>query len=885
MKITDMTKRAILDALGAQDWAAFEPVRDLLPLRAALQELERAHGVSEAHQLATERIRERGALLRHPDVHRVEITSQSLSPSGRYLAVGDFGGDDYEDGATLQIWEVATGRCVNVIDGIVGGIGWPGYGGTIEWSADETRLAVEYRASNVGVWDPFSAGTEPMATVRLTYNGRPDPFALSPDGLRAYVMDEDSETYGSIVEFSSLETTTVPAMDDEDYDQDEDQDEDEEGFVLERPVWSRDGKRLYGSLHDGRVCSIDVASGEVTWIVQGDKNRWWPSAVWSRDETLLAYHRDGALVIADAATGQEVATGPGYFDEPFQTVYLSWGTRLAVVVPTGRKVERPRVGIVDRTGRHRYDLDVAVRAPRGDLEVEAWAWAPDGDRAACLTADDRIEVWSLNDERAERLRTLNAPKKATGLHWGADDVLVAMGPTVLRFLRADTGEVIGDFTLLRQPVAPRPLLLDGGDLGEKIRRGPNPTFALDKDTWAVAFPEGIAIAPPEREGDLAAALTWAVDRHYAWPVHWGRLDVFPDAPTTAERVDGPLRVDLQPFRGRAARAPEAEEWPPPGPATVDDLFRSFLEAVVEYGVDELPWPGEALHEAALIRARRGEPDGVRALVEASPEGRRPFMAAEAAMVLTAAGLPDAARSLFAAYETACDGQWGEPVWYATMWGSQARAGAAVGGAYAAQGDRERADRWFARAREILREQNGEWEHRLPVVWALLECGRQDEARALLDEGTGDPGDRAGVPFVGYALRKGRADLAERILRDAEEWFGEWTVVDLLRQYGQTELLHEWAERNGLAVTEPREPVDEDLARRYAEIVQVPPARRQGPTVDLLLQAAEQGQLSAVLDLLPKVPMPSYGGISSHDRPYAAFSALRIVTTGIDHEIW
>ncbi|WP_067821825.1 WD40 repeat domain-containing protein [Actinomadura kijaniata] len=868
MKITELTERAVLDALDAQDWSAFEPVRDLPPLRAALRELERAHGVTEAHRAATGRIRECGAVLRHPDVHRVEITSQALSPSGRYLAVGDFGGDDYEAGATLAIWEVATGRCVNVVDGIVGGIGWPWYGGTIQWSADETRLAVEYRASNVGVWHPFGAGTEPIATVRLTYNGRPDPFAVSPDGLRAYVMDEGSATHGSIVEFSSLETTTVPVVEGK-------------GFVLERPVWSRDGKRLYGGLHDGRACSIDVASGEIVWIVQGDETRSWPSAAWSRDETVLAYHRDGELVIADAATGRDIATGPGCSDVSSQTVHLSWGNRLAVVVPAGYGVERPRVGIVDRTGRHRYDLDVAVRAPGGELVVGTWAWAPDGDRAACLTADGRIEVWSLSDERAERLRAFDAPEKATGLHWGADDVLVAVGPTVLRFLRADTGEAVGDFTLLRQPAAPRPLFVDGDDLGDWMGRGPNPTFALDEETWAVAFPEGVAIAPSGREADLAAALTWAVDRRYAWPVHWGRLDVFPDAPTAAERVDGPLREDLEPFRGRTVRAPEPERWPPPGPATVDDLFRAFLEAVVELGVDRLPWSGEALREAALIRARRGEPDGVRVLVGASPEGRRPFVAAEAAMVLAAAGLRDDARSLFADHETACEERWNGPVWYAMEWGDQARAGAAVGGAYAALGDRERADRWFEKARE----HHGAGGRRLPIVWALLECGREDEARALLDEGTGDPGDGAGVPFVAYALRTGRADLAERVLRDAEGWFGDQAVMRLLRRYGQTELLRAWAERNGLAVAEPEEPVDDDLARRYAEIARIPPAQRQGPTVELLRRAAGQGRIDAVLDLLPKVPMPLYGGMSSHDRPYAAFSALRIVTTGIDHETW
>ncbi|GAA1595040.1 hypothetical protein GCM10009678_91360 [Actinomadura kijaniata] len=878
MKIIEVTERAVLDALDAQDWSAFEPARDLPPLRAALRELERARGVTEAHRVATERIRERGAVLRHPDAHRVEITSQALSPSGRYLAVGDFGGDDYEAGATLAVWEVATGRCVNVIDGIVGGIGWPWYGGTIQWSADETRLAVEYRASNVGVWDPFGSGTEPIATVRLTYNGRPDPFAVSPDGLRAYVMDEGSETYGSIVEFSSLETTTVPVVDEEEAAEDEDHDE--EGFVLKEPVWSRDGKRLYGSLHDRRVCSIDVASGGIAWIVQSEG-----PAAWSRDETVLAYHRDGGLVIADAATGRDIATGPGYLDVPYQTVHLAWGNRLAVVVPVTRDAERPRVGIVDRTGRHRYDLDVAVRAPDGELVVGTWAWAPDGDRAACLTVDGRIEVWSLGDEHAERLRAFDAPDKAIGLHWGADDVLVAVGTTVLRFLRADTGEVVGDFTLLRQPAAPRPLLLDGGDAGEEIGRGPNPTFALDEETWAVAFPEGVAIAPPGREADLAASLAWAVDGRHAWPVHWGRLDVFPDAPTAAERVDGPLREDLKPFRGRTVRAPEPERWPPAGPATVDDLFRAFLEAVVELGVDRLPWSGEALHEAALIRARRGEPDGVRVLVEASPEGRRPFTAAAAAMVLAAAGPRDDARSLLADHETACEERWSGPVWYAMEWGDRARAGAAVGGAYAALGDRERADRWFGRAREVLREHRGAGEHRLPIVWALLECGREDEARALLDEGTGDPGHGAGVPFVAYALRTGRADLAERVLRDAEGWFDDWVVTRLLRQYGQTELLHAWAERNGLAVAEAEEPVDEDLARGYAEIARIPPAQRQGPTVELLRRAAGRGRIDAVLDLLPKVPMPLYGGMSSHDRPYAAFGALRIVTTGIDHETW
>ncbi|MEV5576425.1 hypothetical protein AB0L06_40885 [Spirillospora sp. NPDC052269] len=108
---------------------------------------------------------------------------------------------------------------------------------------------------------------------------------------------------------------------------------------------------------------------------------------------------------------------------------------------------------------------------------------------------------------------------------------------------------------------------------------------------------------------------------------------------------------------------------------------------------------------------------------------------------------------------------------------------------------------------------------------------------------------------------------------------------LLRRHGQSELLHEWAERNNLSTDEPSDPADEDLARRYAEITQIPPAKRQVPTVDLLILAARQGRLDVVLALLPKLPMPTHGGMSSYDRPYAAFNALRIATTGIDHETW
>ncbi|MGW4957955.1 WD40 repeat domain-containing protein [Nonomuraea sp. NPDC004186] len=880
MKIPDPPEtgpEAFEAALRAADWTAFVPEHDLVPLRAALVELERRHGVVDAHRYATERIREHGALLRHPDVHQVEITAQALSPSGRYLAVGDFGGDDYDRGATLQIWEVTTGRCVNVIDWIEGGIGWPGYGEVIQWSADDSRLAMAYRSNNVGVWDPFGEKNEPVGTARLTYSGRPDPFALAPDGVRAYVLQEaDARAHGAVVPLDGGEVWPDDAR--------IEPLSDGNRFVLDRVVWSRDGRRLYGNLHDGRICSIDAASGRVTWMTEGDRNYTWPSGEWSPDESLLAFHHDGRLVIADALTGRRVSEGPGYAEVTF----MSWGTRLAIVECGSR------VGIVDRTGQHRYDLDLELRSPSYDLDVRPWAWEPDGERAACLTAEGRVEIWSLGDEGGERLRSFDAPAEATGVHWGSDDVLVVLGTTVLRFLRADSGEVIGDFRLLRQPSAPRPLMLDDEDFGEDMYPEPNPTFALDDETWAVALLPGVVIAPPGRDDDLAAALAWAPARRFAWPVHWGELEVVPDAPAAAERVPEPLYEYLEPFRGRTMTDPSPQEWPPPNIATVDDLFRAFREAVVEYGVNRRnTWAGEALHSAAVLRALRGETAGALELIGTLPEHRRPRVAAEVAMMLAASGLEDDARSVF----SRTDG----------MWGESASTAGSMGAVHALLGDGAQADAWFDRAREKVRENDGGWDHSLRVVRALMECGREDEARALLAEGAGAAGDDVGIPFLGYLLRKGKVELAEELLRSGDGWFQGWGAQRLLVEHGLPRMLVDWGERYNCWVKEtvpiaernaahgrpagpggasgPGDADVEALAQARAELLRMPPGRRHGPTVKLTVQAAECRHLSAVLALLPELPMPSYGGISSHDRPWVASTALRIVTTGVDVDPW
>ncbi|KAA5831245.1 hypothetical protein ABT337_00640 [Saccharopolyspora hirsuta] len=537
---------AALERLRGADWSAFAPVRDTVPLREALEALEQMDGITEAHRLATQRMREAGAVLRHPDVHRGDVVTHALSPCGRYLAIGSWCGGDYDRGGAVQIWEVATARCVNVIDGIRGGAGWPGTARNLQWSSDGSRIAAEFDTNLTGVWDPHRAEAAPIAEAFFFASAKPTGFALAPDGERACVFQETPHAFQSSI-VSMLQGRVSGPPDGEElgpepirfstplsaearavFGADE-----EAGILFDRAFWSRDGARIYGDIGQGRwAVSLDVEQRGLAWFREtGSADG--PPPEWSLDERLLAHQDGGRLVISDALTGEPTADLAGYPGASF----LSWGPggRLAVVVsPDPDVAADPVVGIVDgTTGVHRYDLPVDVDSSdphRSDGLT--WAWSPDGERAACATATGRIEVWALG-EQPERLHELDGLRREVDgytstfdLVWASHDVLIAIGRRALRFFRATTGEIIGDFAFDRAPRAPRPL-----DLGSDLL--PDPVFALDGETWAAAFESGAVIVEPGREDALPDLLAWSVANRFAWPVRWGDLDIFPDARAAA----------------------------------------------------------------------------------------------------------------------------------------------------------------------------------------------------------------------------------------------------------------------------------------------------------------------------------------------------------------
>ncbi|MFI0446720.1 hypothetical protein [Actinomadura sp. 6N118] len=382
--------RALLD--GA-DWSAFVPERDLVPLRARLEALEYEVGVADVHRLATQRLVETGARLLHSYGHDVEIVAHALSPDGRYLATGSWVGDDYDAGGVLQIWEVASGRCVHTVDGVMGGVGWPDYARSIQWSADSSRVAVAHCTNMVGVWN--REDDEPLATIDVTDgNSRPSAYALSPDGRTAYShcgTNGDGGLQGCLVPMDRGVLRWLPNHVDGDHPYlmarslpdrvrrafDEAGAQEDDGFKagqwIERPVWSPDGTRLFGS----NAISVDAETRQVVWYAPAK------IAELSPDGRRVAAVTHRGLFFRDASDGR-ILCGPFALGKPGSLHWAPGTDRLAVLTPVTFEAP-PSVHIFDG---ERHVSSVPLLHPEWESDERwtgdrnPWAWAPGGERAA-----------------------------------------------------------------------------------------------------------------------------------------------------------------------------------------------------------------------------------------------------------------------------------------------------------------------------------------------------------------------------------------------------------------------------------------------------------------------------------------------------------------------
>jgi hypothetical protein len=903
----DVAADAAEAMLRNADWASFDTERDLPGLRQALMAVEARHGVTGVHRFVTAKLRERGALLRHPDGLSHELSCHALSSDGRYLAVGSDIGDDYFRGGVIQIWEVATGRCVNILDGVSGGVGWPSHSGDIQWSADTRAIAANFSGCGVGRWDPFGDQVDPPlaeADFRADIASRePVGFALDPDGSRVFLHYSKEDPYDG----SAVVGCLVPwhpsgqAPDPQELNSPQAELFESLHNAAMRPfisMFSADSSRIWGFGEwwwerddidrQSGVIAINVATRELIWFVDTGFNGLddFDRMAISPNEAIVALNHGRELDFIDAATGRRIART----DMPFGTACLRWGQRadtqrLAVVNFQADADEG--VQIFDGT-RHRYDLPLVPKRPGFDFpDGYPWAWSPDGVRAACLTVGDRVEIWELGGT-PRCLDSFEASADAQGVWWGAGDVLIIGGPQSLAFHNLATGEVLGDFQFGRELATTRPLWDDTEDLGQEFC--PNPTFSFDEDNWVAAFCEGVVIASDAVAPALDDKLAWSVDRRHAWPYRWGEATVAADIASCFPSLNEESQEILESLCDRATVNTPAQ-LPPPDATNLDDLFDVVTETVL--GADDRwgPHIADTLRVAARQRARMSRAAAAKELIDVIPESlhhKRSRALSEVALILAANGDRDPAAEFYDEAAAAVS---------STEFGYHwPFIGSALGAAAVVLGRSEIADDWIDSAIEAIDPEPNPWQHRLSVCWALLEGGMEDRAREVWNvPESGSPFHRRS--WLAHLVRIGRDDLVREFLYGVHKsWYDVSDAIGVFVPLGRGDLLCEYFEHTERSIdgnerhfadaernANPDRPTNTDLrslATAHAELLRMPLTRRRQETERLAWQAAACGHYSAVLDVLRLLPNDDF-----NDRSSTAIRALWIAITGFGDAPW
>lgn len=224
------------------------------------------------------------------------------------------------------------------------------------------------------------------------------------------------------------------------------------------------------------------------------------------------------------------------------------------------------------------------------------------------------------------------------------------------------------------------------------------------------------------------------------------------APTTAKKK--PTRRTTAPAKESAAPAKKTAKRPAasPGVEALFDAHRAAFEA--ERGRSQ-PRESEQLRAVARLRARLGDAAAAAAAVaEVKLPPERVTGGAEVASILARAGLTAEARA-------SLDLATREAAQISDPWRLVART-VALADAWAAIGERDRAEPFFAEAERVAAGERPERAHRAELSRALVAAGELDRAAAVMA--------RAGASelhaFVTALLERGHADVVETFLRGA-----------------------------------------------------------------------------------------------------------------------
>ncbi len=422
--------------------------------------------------------------------HKTDVVSFGMSRSGEFFATGAFCGDDYDAGGSLAIWEVATGRCVNLVPRVQGGAGWPDYPGCIQWSNDDLRVGLAFDTNGVGYIDPFGNAAEVDNYVYATDGwSRPPGWCWAPDSARVFISCwgyQESTLAGCVGAPSAYNSKPVYMAKISDEDSDSEQ---LQPFI--EMVWAEDG-RVVGYNRNGTAYAIDTHTRTLLWQAEVSG-----TVAISPNAESVACH-DRGLKWLDGKTGEVLAdpkfVGGGDLIFSADGAYLldichaENNDKVSPCVRVYKGFELLAVldcepGISDGWRRENVQAKISL----------------DGVMVAVICADGVLRVFTIADEK----EVFSLPAQgATDLFFGAGNLIVLASTERLTFVQP-TGEVLISHRIKEVP--------DEEPITEALHGSKLCAF-VDGDGWGYAT-GGIVVA----EADPEKAVQAVAGRRKAFP--------------------------------------------------------------------------------------------------------------------------------------------------------------------------------------------------------------------------------------------------------------------------------------------------------------------------------------------------------------------------------
>jgi WD40 repeat protein len=489
--------------------------------------------------------------------HKQKINSFALSNNGKYLATGD-DCENYKEGGTLAIWEVATGRLLNKIERVTGGVGWSGdYQGCIQWSPNDDIICIAYNTNGLAIVDPFHPEQQIEHTSFPSNWDHPPHWCFSNNGLPLFVStwsekeDEVSPLPGVITspyERSTIEFQMLETSDDFSF---EPFDKNTQPF--QKMVWTDDNIIVGFNKRHGQCYAIDAYTRK---------------QIWAKEVEAVAFHPNGKEILIhtddfyriDIATGETIET-PKVIEpkqeekEPNFGGFFRFADKLL-----GRNKEidyeenyEDREGDEYNASNYKYDFSVGDYhySPDGSMFVKAsnecvhffrnneyvqmvhgvkkkgWdtvdlesiAFSLDNQFLAILEPSDQISIWKIG----EKLEMVSYLRGATcnGIFFGADNVLIAATRSHLTFTNITTGKNIASHHFHKRPELPS----FADKIDGLIHFPMGDTWGYFKD-W-----QNILIA----DKDLSPYAHIVFDATWTFPLDWANISIFPDLKTAIEQ--------------------------------------------------------------------------------------------------------------------------------------------------------------------------------------------------------------------------------------------------------------------------------------------------------------------------------------------------------------